>query len=92
MYFPVTTQTPETVEEKINTNGSVAGGTETIFLVEDEPVLREMARDILESFGYRILEASSGKEALGMWTLTRGKIDLLLTDMIMPGGIGLRGP
>jgi CheY-like chemotaxis protein len=87
VYFPVTTQTPETVEEKIDTNGSVAGGTETIFLVEDEPVLREMARDILESFGYRILEASSGKEALGMWTLTRGKIDLLLTDMIMPGGI-----
>ena len=65
----------------------MTGGTETIFLVEDEPVLREMARDILESYGYRILEASSGKEALGMWNLTRGKIDLLLTDMIMPEGI-----
>ena len=90
VFFPATlqpVQTAQTVEDKAGPAGSVPGGTETIFLVEDEPVLREMARDILESFGYRILEASSGKEALGMWNLTRGKIDLLLTDMIMPDGI-----
>ena len=43
------------------------GGTETILIVEDEPVLREMARDILESCGYQIIEASSGKEALDVW-------------------------
>jgi len=90
VFFPATLQTAQTVqaaEEKTGPAESVTGGTETIFLVEDEPVLREMARDILESYGYRILEASSGKEALGMWNLTRGKIDLLLTDMIMPEGI-----
>jgi signal transduction histidine kinase/ActR/RegA family two-component response regulator len=90
VYFPATmqtVQTAQTTEEKTGPVEPVAGGSETIFLVEDEPVLREMARDILESYGYRILEASSGKEALGMWNQTRGKIDLLLTDMIMPDGI-----
>jgi CheY-like chemotaxis protein len=74
-------------EEKPGPVESIVGGTETILLVEDEPLLREMARDILESYGYRILEASSGKEALGMWDLIHGKIDLLLTDMIMPDGV-----
>jgi signal transduction histidine kinase/ActR/RegA family two-component response regulator len=87
VFFPATMQAAQPVEEKTAPVESVTGGTETIFLVEDEPVLREMARDILESYGYRILEASSGKEALGMWNLTRGKIDLLLTDMIMPDGV-----
>jgi CheY-like chemotaxis protein len=87
VFFPATMQTAQTTEAKTDSVESVKGGTETIFLVEDEPVLREMARDILEGYGYRILEASSGKEALGMWNLTRGKIDLLLTDMIMPDGV-----
>ncbi|MGD0744335.1 MAG: ATP-binding protein [Verrucomicrobiota bacterium] len=87
VFFPAAAPAAQITEEKTGPAESVTGGTETIFLVEDEPVLREMARDILEGYGYRILEASSGKEALGKWTLTRGKIDLLLTDMIMPDGI-----
>ena len=65
----------------------VAGGTETILIVEDEPILRDMARDILEECGYRILEASSGKEALDVWQRQSDEIDLLLTDMVMPEGI-----
>ena len=87
VFWPVTRVPAPIPVEETSPVESVSGGNETIFLVEDEPVLREMARDILESYGYRILEASSGKEALGMWNLTRGKIDLLLTDMIMPEGI-----
>ncbi len=82
-------------ENELATGGSTetsfhplaAGGTETILIVEDEPVLREMARDILESNGYRILEAASGKEALTVWSENAGKIDLLLTDMVMPEGV-----
>jgi signal transduction histidine kinase/ActR/RegA family two-component response regulator/HAMP domain-containing protein len=85
--FPVATQAAPTAEEKPGPVESIVGGTETILLVEDEPLLREMARDILESYGYRILAAASGKEALGMWDLIRGKVDLLLTDMIMPDGV-----
>ena len=46
-----------------------------------------MARDILEECGYRILEASSGKEALDVWNQRANEIDLLLTDMVMPEGI-----
>jgi len=71
----------------VDSSGPVAGGTETILIVEDEPVLRDMARDILEECGYRILEASSGKEALDIWTERSDEIDLLLTDMVMPEGV-----
>jgi CheY-like chemotaxis protein len=46
-----------------------------------------MARDILEGYGYQILEASSGKEALEVWNRQASRIDLLLTDMVMPGGV-----
>jgi CheY-like chemotaxis protein len=66
---------------------TAAGGSETILIVEDEPVLREMARDILAGYGYRILEASSGREALNQWQQQSDEIDLLLTDMVMPEGI-----
>jgi signal transduction histidine kinase/ActR/RegA family two-component response regulator/HAMP domain-containing protein len=64
-----------------------AGGSETILVVEDESVLREMARDFLKDAGYRILEASSGREALQVWTTHQNDIDLLLTDMKMPEGV-----
>jgi len=65
----------------------VAGGTETILIVEDEQILREMARDILQDCGYRILEASTGREALEVWRQFASEIDLLLTDLVMPDGI-----
>ncbi len=64
-----------------------AGGSETILIVEDEAILREMARDFLAGCGYRILEAGSGREALRVWGRHRSEIDLLLTDMKMPEGI-----
>jgi CheY-like chemotaxis protein len=65
----------------------VVGGNETILVVEDEAILREMARDILKDCGYALLEASTGKEALDMWRTQASKIDLVLTDMMMPEGI-----
>jgi CheY-like chemotaxis protein len=65
----------------------VRGGKETILLVEDEPVLRDMAHLILQDCGYRVLEAESGAEALKVWAANPGAIDLLLTDMVMPGGM-----
>jgi signal transduction histidine kinase/CheY-like chemotaxis protein/HAMP domain-containing protein len=62
-------------------------GKETLLVVEDEPVLREMAHVILEDCGYKILEAASGRKAIEMWNQHPGAIDLLLTDMVMPEGI-----
>ena len=59
-------------------------GTETILVVEDEPLLRELVCEVLESHGYEVLKASSGAEALQIWKPLTGKIDMLLTDMQMP--------
>jgi PAS domain S-box-containing protein len=59
----------------------------TILVVEDEAPLREMAAKILQRLGYQILVAQDGPEALNLWPQHRGKIDLLFTDMVMPGGM-----
>jgi signal transduction histidine kinase/ActR/RegA family two-component response regulator len=68
----------------------MARGDETILVVEDEPALRELVVDILELCGYRIFQANSGVEALGVWALHKDEVDLLLTDMVMPGGVSGR--
>ena len=87
VFLPASDKVPALAEEEAAAAAPVAGGSETILIVEDEPVLRSMARDILEECGYRILEASSGKEALDVWNQRANEIDLLLTDMVMPDGI-----
>jgi two-component system, cell cycle sensor histidine kinase and response regulator CckA len=61
--------------------------TETILVVDDEEDLRDLVVTVLESRGYTILAASSGKEALEQWAQKKGQIDLLLTDMLMPDGM-----
>jgi signal transduction histidine kinase len=65
----------------------IVGGSETILIVEDEEMLRQLARDILQDCGYRTLEAATGKQALEIWQRHPGKVDLLLTDMVMPEGV-----
>jgi len=65
----------------------VRGGHETILLVEDESALRACVRTALSRLGYRVLEASAGGEALTVWNQHRDEIRLLLTDMVMPGGM-----
>ncbi len=62
-------------------------GHETILLVEDEDTIREMARDFLTVHGYTILEASDGPAALAIWEREGARIDLLLTDLVMPHGL-----
>jgi PAS domain S-box-containing protein len=59
-------------------------GTETVLLVEDEEVLRRLAREILSGNGYKVLEAGNGREALLLSEAHRGEIHLLLTDVVMP--------
>jgi two-component system cell cycle sensor histidine kinase/response regulator CckA len=60
-------------------------GTQTILLVEDEESLRELAHTLLHANGYRVLEASNGRDALEIASKYQGTIHLLLTDYIMPG-------
>jgi CheY-like chemotaxis protein len=64
------------------------GGKETVLVVEDEENVRRLAAEVLEGQGYEVLEASGGEEALGMVEEYEGRIDLLLTDVVMPGMSG----
>lgn len=63
-------------------------GTETILLVEDNDLVRRLARSVLEQFGYRVLEARNGEEAYRLGRGYEERIDLLLTDVVMPGRSG----
>jgi CheY-like chemotaxis protein len=67
--------------------GAAPVGNETILFVEDEPVLRSSIVKILSRLGYRVFVANNGVEALEIWKQNGGQIDLLLTDVVMPGGI-----
>ena len=62
------------------------GGCETILLVEDEPAVRQMVGRCLLKYGYRVIEATNGREALAFWPDCASQVDLLLTDMVLPGG------
>jgi two-component system, cell cycle sensor histidine kinase and response regulator CckA len=87
VFFPASVETAKTRKEGSDPVAFIRGGPETILIVEDESVLREMAHMILEECGYRILEAANGKEAIAVWERQAPGIDLLLTDMVMPEGI-----
>jgi CheY-like chemotaxis protein len=63
-------------------------GTETILVVEDEPATLKISRILLESWGYKVLEAHSAIEAVQVFERNRGEIRLLLTDVVMPGMTG----
>jgi len=64
------------------------GTGETILLVEDERSVRSVARRILDSGGYRVLEAGDGREALEVFSSSDRPVDLVLTDVVMPGMSG----
>jgi signal transduction histidine kinase/ActR/RegA family two-component response regulator len=87
VYLPANQETAQPAKRDGDPGDFVAGGTETILVVEDEGVLRDMAFTILREGGYRILTAGTGWEALEFWEQEQGKIDLLLTDMVMPEGM-----
>jgi len=63
------------------------GGPETILLAEDEDAVRILAQGVLERFGYEVLVATDGVEALRLWHQHRARVSLLLTDLVMPGGL-----
>jgi two-component system cell cycle sensor histidine kinase/response regulator CckA len=60
-------------------------GTETILLIEDEEMLRKLAQQTLTMYGYRVLDAANGESAVSLFEQHQGQIDLVLTDVIMPG-------
>ena len=72
---------PETEREEIR------GGSETILLVEDELAVRRVTALCLRKLGYAVIEAENGHDALQQWEQRRKTVDILLTDMVMPGGM-----
>ena len=88
VFFPATGEPVVGLpEETAEAATEVRGGKETILIVEDEPVLRDLAHVILQDCGYEVLEAGTGSEALRVWDRHHGHVDLLLTDMVMPDGM-----
>jgi len=69
---------------------SVHGGTETILVVEDEQPVRDFVAVCLRRYGYNVLVAHNGPHAVQVWGQHRDRIDLLLTDMVMPEGMNGR--
>ena len=86
IFFPASHQVRPASESE-TTPPFVTGGSETILVVEDETALRELISQILRKYGYSVLEASDGKEAIGVWKRCQDQVHLLLTDIVMPGGI-----
>ncbi len=86
VYLPRVSATGETMAVQPAIAASKPGrGDETILLVEDEPNLRRLAREALESQGYSVLDAADGASAIQISNSYQSPIHLLLTDVIMPG-------
>lgn len=86
VYIPRTGQT-ETLDHSSQTTADIHLETGTILLVEDEDMVRDLAYRILLKGGYTVLQAGNGPEAIDIANQHTGQIDLLLTDVIMPGGM-----
>jgi CheY-like chemotaxis protein len=85
VYFPASLQAAEKTEPVVDT--ALRSGRETVLVAEDEEDLRLMVAQVLRIQGYTVLEAASGRDAIEVWEQANCPVDLLLTDMVMPGGI-----
>ena len=88
IYFLAVEQAVE--EEEAEEEERPRGGRETILLVDDEESLRDLAKEILSTFGYTVITASDGEEALEIYRREKDKIHLIILDIIMPGIGGMR--
>jgi signal transduction histidine kinase len=86
VYLPKLTEANE-AKAAVPVPVELCGGSETILVVEDDSSLRTLAVRLLEQYGYRVFEAPNGVAAAEVWRLQGSAIDMLLTDVIMPGGV-----
>jgi PAS domain S-box-containing protein len=87
VYLPAAAGPPAREGAARRVDAPSSGGSETVLLVEDAPAVRRMVAMTLRSLGYRVVEASDGDEALDRWNRNPSAIDVVLTDMVMPGGL-----
>lgn len=83
IYLPVFNE-EHRISEKKKFDKNLLHGTETILIVEDQHLVRELSQNILESYGYTVFQATDGEDALEKFNNYPKKIDLLLTDVVMP--------
>jgi signal transduction histidine kinase/ActR/RegA family two-component response regulator len=83
LLFPLVAETPDAVVA-VKPPKETLAGSETILLVEDEAGIRKLACQSLEQLGYTILEAGDGIEALNLCKQYKGRIDVVVTDVVMP--------
>jgi len=82
IYFPKVQKAA--VDEDVQILPAMEKGTEAILITDDEASIRQLIRDTLEPLGYIVFEAANGEEALEFFNRTEARIDMLLTDVIMP--------
>ena len=82
IYFPAIEK--ERDSETPSIEKPIPGGTETILLVDDEEALRELGSTLLNEFGYKVITACNGKEALEIYQWEGERISLVILDLIMP--------
>jgi PAS domain S-box-containing protein len=88
LYFPIKLSPIESLEPEWTLGKDIPGGKETILVVEDEVLLKELAITILSSSGYRVLAANDGNEAVEVYKLHRHEISLVLSDFGLPKHTG----
>jgi CheY-like chemotaxis protein len=76
---------PSEPTPEVSSSEPAENGDFTIFVVEDDEAVRGLVTEILSHHGYRVIDASSGDAALKLWPEIREEVDVLLTDMVMPG-------
>ncbi len=84
IFLPLQAEHPKSQDADPATAKGI-GGTETILLAEDDEPVRYLTSTILQQYGYRVLEATDGEDALRIATAHAGPIHLLVSDMVMPG-------
>ncbi len=83
IYLPRVEKKSQSIESPLRTR-RIKGGNESILVVEDDDTVRNLTKEILRPYGYQVIVASSGKNALQLLETFEGRIDLLITDVVMP--------
>jgi len=83
LYLPSTVPQPIPSELPFE-EGEIRGGHETILLIEDEPIVLELGRQMLQSLGYHVLTARDGYEGVTLYATWHSQIDLIMLDVVMP--------